>query len=152
MDLDRGALAKIDRRILSGLGHDESYRMVRVPVSAALWSTWRRYCAAVGVSMGRGIAGLIAHELGTVVGDDVDSGTVFVAELQRQLVTRSGDLDARERRLEARERSLRASERRLRARTTPLVSSARVRVGRNERCPCGSGFKYKRCHGLIPEP
>ena len=21
-------------------------------------------------------------------------------------------------------------------------------VGRNERCPCGSGIKYKRCHGL----
>ena len=21
------------------------------------------------------------------------------------------------------------------------------KVGRNERCPCGSGKKYKRCHG-----
>ncbi|MFV1962182.1 MAG: SEC-C metal-binding domain-containing protein [Acidimicrobiia bacterium] len=20
-------------------------------------------------------------------------------------------------------------------------------MGRNERCPCGSGLKYKRCHG-----
>ena len=146
-DLDRGALAKIDRRILSGLGRVEAYRMVRVPVSAATWSTWRRYCAAVGMSMGRGIAGLIAHELGTVAVQDTDGGAVFAVELQRQLVERSEDLDARASRLDERERSLRASERRLRARTTPFVSSARVKVGRNEPCPCGSGFKYKHCHG-----
>ena len=38
-DLGRGVLAKIDRKVLSGLGHDENYRMVRVPVSEALWST-----------------------------------------------------------------------------------------------------------------
>ncbi|MEA2001342.1 MAG: SEC-C metal-binding domain-containing protein [Actinomycetota bacterium] len=23
-----------------------------------------------------------------------------------------------------------------------------MKVGRNEPCPCGSGFKYKRCHGI----
>jgi preprotein translocase subunit SecA len=22
-------------------------------------------------------------------------------------------------------------------------------VGRNEPCPCGSGKKYKQCHGLV---
>ncbi|MYA30069.1 MAG: hypothetical protein F4Y31_02440 [Gammaproteobacteria bacterium] len=26
---------------------------------------------------------------------------------------------------------------------------ARPRVGRNDPCPCGSGKKYKRCHGAI---
>ena len=28
-----------------------------------------------------------------------------------------------------------------------------IKVGRNERCPCGSGLKYKHCHGgpLRPE-
>jgi hypothetical protein len=26
------------------------------------------------------------------------------------------------------------------------------KVGRNESCPCGSGKKYKRCHGLADEP
>ena len=147
MDLDRGTLARIDRRVLSELGRNESYRIVRVPVSEAVWSTWRRYCKALGVSMGRGIAGLIVHELGTVVSPDTGGGAVFASELLRQLVARSEDLDARERRLDEQERSLRASERRLRARATPLASSARVKVGRNVPCPCGSGFKYKRCHG-----
>jgi hypothetical protein len=42
MDLDRGTLARIDRRMLSGLGHAESWQMLRVPVSEAMWSTWRR--------------------------------------------------------------------------------------------------------------
>jgi len=142
MELDRGALAKIDRRILSGLDHDERYQMVRVPVSEAVWSMWRRYCAA----MGRGVAGLIAHELSTVEASTTGDRAVFAVELQRQLVARAEDLDVRERRLDDRKRSLRASERRLRARGSSLASSAYAKVGRNELCPCGSGFKYKRCH------
>jgi len=32
----------------------------------------------------------------------------------------------------------------------PLVMGANVpRVGRNEPCPCGSGKKYKQCHGKL---
>jgi hypothetical protein len=148
MELDRRRLAKIDWKVFAGLGRDERYWMVRVPVSEVVWSMWRRYCTAVGVSMGRAIAGLVAYELGIVTRPDTDGGTVYAAELRRRLVTRSEDLDVRERRLGAGERSVKASERRLRARTTPFGSSAGVQVGRNEPCPCGSGSKYKRCHGL----
>jgi hypothetical protein len=36
MGLNRGALANIDRKVLSGPSCDESYRMVRVPVSEAV--------------------------------------------------------------------------------------------------------------------
>jgi hypothetical protein len=147
MELDRGALTKIDRRILSVLDHNEHSQMVRVPISEAMWSTWRRYCKALGVAMGRGVAELIAYELGIVEGSTSGGGVVFAGDLQRQLVARAEELDVRERRLDERERSLRASERRLRARATPLALSARGKVGRNEPCPCGSGFKSKRCHG-----
>jgi hypothetical protein len=147
MDLDRRRLAKIDRKILAGLGHDERYRMVRVPVSEAMWSMWRRYCRAVGVSMGRAIVELIANELGAAADPDSDGRTAYAAEMQRRFVTRSESLDARERRLDEREKSLRASQRQLRARTTPLGSTVRGKIGRNEPCPCGSGLKYKRCHG-----
>lgn len=66
MDLDRGTLAKIDRRILAALGGDDAYRIVRVPISEVTWSIWKRYCAALGLSMGRGIAGLISQELETI--------------------------------------------------------------------------------------
>ena len=31
---------------------------------------------------------------------------------------------------------------------TPFVRDER-KVGRNEPCPCGSGKKYKRCHGRL---
>jgi uncharacterized protein YecA (UPF0149 family) len=24
-----------------------------------------------------------------------------------------------------------------------------LKIGRNEKCPCGSGKKYKKCHGAI---
>ena len=29
---------------------------------------------------------------------------------------------------------------------TPIVRDSR-KIGRNEPCPCGSGKKFKRCHG-----
>ena len=29
-------------------------------------------------------------------------------------------------------------------------ASAKDKVGRNDPCPCGSGQKYKRCHGAVP--
>ena len=151
MDLDRGVLARIDRRVLSGLDRDERYRMVRVPTDGAVWSAWKRYCDATGVSMGRAIAGLVEHELGTVIGQD--EGSVFGAEVERRLAERVEVLDARERSLTEREQALRASEQRLRtdqrnlrAKQSPLASTPKI--GRNERCPCGSGLKYKHCHGL----
>ena len=27
------------------------------------------------------------------------------------------------------------------------MRAERGKIGRNEKCPCGSGKKYKRCHG-----
>jgi preprotein translocase subunit SecA len=33
--------------------------------------------------------------------------------------------------------------------TTNLASAGFPRVGRNEPCPCGSGKKYKQCHGKL---
>jgi len=147
MTLDRGTLAMIDRRVLSGLDHGDGVQLAKVPLSEAVWSTWRRYCQALGLTMGAGIAGLIAHELGALVNEGEDHGVVFATELQRQLVARSEALDVREGRLGEREQSLRASERLLRAQTRPLELPGRPNVGRNDPCPCGSGFKYKRCHG-----
>jgi hypothetical protein len=147
MALDRGTLAKIDRRVFAELGHSVATQTVKVPLSDAMWSTWRRYCQAIGLTMGEGIAGLVDQELGALVSEDEPPGAVFASELQRQLVARSEALEIRERHLDEREQSLRTSERLLRARTRPLELSGRGSVGRNDPCPCGSGYKYKRCHG-----
>jgi len=109
MSLDRGKLAKIDRKVLSGLDHGESWRMVRLPLSEALWSTWRRYCDASGISMGRAITVLMQHELLAVV-DKVDGEPVFLAQLETAVAERQAALDARERQLDAREQRLRADQ------------------------------------------
>jgi len=147
MTIDRGTLAKIDREILSELDHGDGVRLVKVPLSIAAWSTWKRYCQAAGLTIGEAIAGLIVHELGALVGSDDQSGAIFTPELRKQLVVRSGALDARERRLDEREQSLKAAQRLVRARTRPIDATNHVNVGRNDPCPCGSGYKYKRCHG-----
>ena len=80
MDLERGVLARIDRKLLAGLGQDETYRMVRVPVTASKWSTWKRYCESAGVSMGRAIVTLIDRELVSVFGDSIRDGSLVFAE------------------------------------------------------------------------
>jgi hypothetical protein len=69
MDMDRGSLARIDRKLVASLGDDEAYRTVRVPVTEAKWSTLKRYCNAAGVSMGRAVAMLMDRELLSVFGE-----------------------------------------------------------------------------------
>ena len=84
MDLERGALARLDRKLLAGLGQDETFRMVRVLVTAAKWSTWKRYCDSAGISMGRAIVTLIDRELASVFGDHTsDQPPVFAGRVKR---------------------------------------------------------------------
>lgn len=147
MALDRGTLAKIDRRVFAELDHGQNVHLAKVPLSEAVWSTWRRYCQAIGPGHGRGHRRPDHPRTRHTREQRRASGDVFAPELQRQLIARSGALDARQRRLDEREQSLRASERLLHARTRPLNTTHRANVGRNDPCPCGSGYKYKRCHG-----
>jgi preprotein translocase subunit SecA len=44
-----------------------------------------------------------------------------------------------------------AEGRRGRASTVKTVVSTQPKTGRNEPCPCGSGKKYKKCHGASAE-
>ena len=153
MVMDRGRLAKIDQRVFGELNHADGVQMVKVPVSDAVWSTWRRYCEAMGVSMGSGIARLIVGELETVVDGDATTAAQLADQIAQVAEERSLRLDARQRDLEAQAEGLRRKEERLRTweRTlrTPHAIENRddVKVGRNERCPCGSGLKHKHCHG-----
>jgi hypothetical protein len=147
-DLDWGTLAKIDRKVLSRLGHDETWQMVRVPVSDATWSAWKRYCDALGISMGRGLAALMQHELRSVLGDGDGGRPVFLDELEAELARRQRTLDTRERNLVIKEQRLRAmTEMQEAPSAPPWLSAAAPKVGRNDPCPCGSVLKYKRCHG-----
>ncbi len=165
MDLDRGVLARIDRKLLAGLGQDETYRMVRVPVTASVWSTWRRYCESASVSMGRAVVALIDRELVSVFGDQTDDHLpVFAEQAEKELARRQEQVARREEKAAVVEERLRAwnthlrtwedeletRERRIEfgAKMATQPSEAEAKVGRNERCPCGSGLKYKHCHGL----
>lgn len=115
MELDRGTLARIDRKLLAGLDQDESFVMVRVPVTTAKWSTWRRYCDAAGISMGRAIMTLIDRELVSVFGESTgDQIPVFAERAQGELTAREVGVAARERKVEASEERLRPWAERLR--------------------------------------
>ncbi len=165
MGLDRGTLARLDRKLLAGLGQCETYRMVRVPVTPAKWSTWRRYCESAGVSMGRAIATLIDRELVSVFGDHTgEHHVVFAEHAEEELVRRQEQVARREEKAAAVEERLRAWNAHLRTWEVELATRERrvefaakvavqpteveTKVGRNERCACGSGLKYKHCHGL----
>ena len=109
MDLDRGVLARMDRKLLAGLGQDETFRMVRVPAAPAKWSTWKRYCDSAGISMGRTIGALIKRELVAVFSESAGDSPLPASKAEEELASREAA---------------------------------------NERCPCGSGLKYKHRHGL----
>ncbi|MFV1999097.1 MAG: SEC-C metal-binding domain-containing protein [Acidimicrobiia bacterium] len=171
MALDGGMLAMIDRRIFDEFGTAAATQMVKVPLSDAAWSTWRRYCRVIGLTMGEALAGLIDHELRMVVDEPTDAdGPLFGARREEELAARELRLAVRERdvveiekrnrewanRLGAWERELQTLERNLRDQRSrvapgPCVSLGPTGVaekrGRNEPCHCGSGLKYKRCHG-----
>ena len=168
MDLDRGALANLDRRLLAEFDREEQFQMVRVPVSPAKWSTWKRYCGAVGISMGRAIVVLIHNELASVAEASVEDSPVLAQRVREQLACREAEVASREREVVSAEERLRGSSEQLRRREAELQTLAQrvelasklaaqrsdstPKVGRNERCPCGSGLKYKYCHGLTGRP
>ena len=104
--------------------------------------------------MDRGVTGLIAHELHTVIRQEADTTFVFAVKLGQKLAARAENLDARERHLDERKQILRASEQRprrvqrcIRVEQPDLAST--TKVGRSERCLCQSGFKYEHCPGLV---
>ena len=165
MDLERGVLARIDRKLFVGLGQDEAYRMVRVPVAASKWSTWKRYCESAGISMGRAIVALIDRELVSVFGDHTgDDPPVLEEQAEKELTRRREQVARREENASVIEERLRGWNEHLRrwqgeletrerridfaAKISARPGEASTKVGRNERCPCGSGLKYKHCHGL----
>ena len=169
MDLKRGVLARVYRKLLAGLGGDEAYRMVRVPVTASEWSTWKRYCESVGVSMGRAIVMLIDRELVSVFGDHAgDYSPVLAEQAEEELANREATVARREEHVSGVEERLQGWNEHLRrwegeletrqrrvefaTRISARTGGASTRVGRNERCPCGSGLKYKHCHGHPGRP
>ncbi|MEN8233950.1 MAG: SEC-C metal-binding domain-containing protein [Actinomycetota bacterium] len=169
MDLERGTLARIDRKLLAGLGDDEAYRTLRVPVTASKWSTWKRYCESAGVSMGRAIVTLIDRELVSAFGDHTGDYSPVLAEQAEEELTRRQEQVARreenasvvEERFREWNEHLRRWEGELETRERRVEFAAKMsvhpgkeptKIGRNERCPCGSGLKYKHCHGRPGRP
>jgi hypothetical protein len=115
MALDRGVLARIDRRVLAELDHGKGTQLVKVPVSDAVWSTWRRYCQVVGASMGGAIGMLIEHELSTVDDPDLDQTVALLDRLRANLEGREQGLAQREADVDAERRRLRGLESQLEA-------------------------------------
>jgi uncharacterized protein YecA (UPF0149 family) len=150
MTFNRQTLAKIDKQILSQLDHGEGVQLVKVPVSEAVWSTWRRYCEAVGIPMGRALAVLLHQELALVIEEDLDRTGTMLGEREALVAAGEAALAVREREVATREKALAIREQRLAAQTkasAPRPIAPVPKLGRNELCWCGSGKKFKYCHG-----
>jgi hypothetical protein len=175
MTLSRQVLRRIDDALRSELDEETGEWMAKVPISGATKAVWQRYCQAVGVRMGEGVALLMLHELASIA-DEEDVETLAdrliareaemnakaqelkdrdkeLKQRDRTLFLREADLEDRERDVTAREENVAAVEqslaRRLEAspRVQP-VDKPKRKLGRNDPCWCGSGKKYKFCHGV----
>jgi len=135
-------------------------------------AVWQRYCEAVGVHVGQGVAILIHNELASLVDEDsetisdrlnakqadLDTRAAELAETEkelerqrRDLAVRESELAERNRDLEEREHNAAVVEHRLAQELMTLSAtrpSARsgLKLGRNDLCWCKSGKKYKNCH------
>jgi hypothetical protein len=172
MSLNRQILRKIDDRLRSDSDQEKGEWMAKVPISGATKAVWQRYCQAVGVHMGQGVAMLIHHELASVVEEDLETLTDRLEAKQADLDTRTSDLAKAEndlerqrrdlairesevaergRDIEERERNAAVVEHRL-AQELMTLSASRptarsgLKLGRNDLCWCKSGKKYKNCH------
>jgi hypothetical protein len=112
--------------VFTELDHSDGVQVVKVPVSNAAWSTWRRHCDALDLTMGQAIAGLIGHELGSVVGDAAENG-LFVLKWASQ--ERMDQLAARERELDDKAAHLRRIEQQVREREDRLQRKAAMISG-----------------------
>ena len=172
MTLNRQILRKIDDRLRSESEEETGEWMAKVPISGATKTVWQRYCQAVGVHMGQGVAILIHHELASVVDEDIETLSdrlnerqaeleereSAVARAEEQLDRQQRDLEVREARVTERERDLAGRETNLAVTERRLASSLpsatrtqhgsthKGKLGRNEPCWCKSGKKYKNCH------
>jgi len=114
-DMDRGTLARIDRKLLASLGGDEAYRTLRVPTIPAKWSTWNSYCDSLGISMGRVVTTLIDRGLTSMFGDITeDEQPAFAGGTEEQLTMREAKITARERCVDTTEARMREQSERLR--------------------------------------
>jgi len=152
MGLNRQTLAKVDARLRSEMGHDEEIHLVKVPASEAVWSTWRRYCDAVGVPMGRGLAILMHEELASVVDEDLEGLAERLSEREAAIAAHDSELtgaaeSVRVREVEVEMREGRLAEHQEKTPSAPLEQWVPPKRGRNEKCWCESGRKYKNCHG-----
>lgn len=106
MTLDRGTLANVDQRLRAELNHSDAVQLVKVPVSDAVWSTWRRYCEVVGVTMGQGLAILLSNELGSLGDADLEELASRIPEREAEIEQRAKELAAYEKELDRRQREL----------------------------------------------
>ena len=70
--------------------------------------------------------------------DAIESRGENIANVTYTAPTESGDIETRV-----------AEETQRRAENLPLPDEVMQRVGRNDPCPCGSGKKFKQCHGKL---
>ena len=111
--MDRRLLSRVDRRLLSEMDHSDAVQLVKVPVSDAVWSTWRRYCDATGVSMGRGLAVLLHHELASVADEELEGLAEKLKKREAAVASREAELADIEKGLASRETEVAVRERRL---------------------------------------
>jgi hypothetical protein len=64
-----------------------------VPAIGAKWSTWKRYCDAARISMGRGVAALIESEPVRVFGEVVGDRNLALADRAEEQRSNKGGTD-----------------------------------------------------------
>jgi len=125
MTLSRQVLRKIDDVLRAEFDQEKGEWMAKVPISGASKVVWQRYCQAVGVGMGEGVALLILHELASVAGEDAETLADRRNARDEELKERVQELKGRESELNQRDRALVLREADLEDRAKDLAARER---------------------------
>lgn len=140
---DDGAFAVLDRdHQLVVPGDERAFDLVTSLAEDAMWLYGALVVGILGVEAPSG-RGWVAPPRGDEPRPEYDTLTTMLelltggglGKMPEQIRARAAE--SRFARLQARQPPVRPSE----------LAPAIPRTGRNEPCPCGSGSKYKRCHG-----
>ncbi|HZD23273.1 MAG TPA: hypothetical protein VE569_07710 [Acidimicrobiia bacterium] len=120
--MSRGVLRKVDNALRAEFDQEQGEWMAKVPISGATKVVWQRYCQAVGVGMGEGVALLMLHELAPVAGEDAERLADRLHTQEAKVKARAQALNDQEKNLNKREHSLSLREADLEDRQTEVAA------------------------------
>jgi len=139
---------------ITALGEEEFYRIVRITMLQAIDMFWVDHLEMMDYL--RGSVNLRAYGQRDPLVEYKREGLRLFKTMQASVDAQVlnvlphmgvGALEAEEAKLKETQKHMKEAGAQGKSDSSPVISAKKEKIGRNDPCPCGSGKKYKNCHG-----